>query len=88
MIVPRSTFQGACALGVYPTTLVVFISNTHAIYHAIVMVCALLLTTDRAVVREQFTLEESAYVEIMGTKGTSEVEATAHFKRMRACLGE
>lgn len=38
--------------------------------------------------RTQFTLEESAYVEIMVGKKTSAEEATAHFKRMRACLGE
>ena len=35
----------------------------------------------------QFTLEEEAYVEIMGGKGTPAEEALAHFKRMRACLG-
>eukprot|EP00904_Undaria_pinnatifida_P006054 jgi/Undpi1/2579/HiC_scaffold_13.g05958.m1 len=33
-----------------------------------------------------FTLEESAYVEIMGSKGTPAEEALAHYKRMRACL--
>ncbi|CAM9537404.1 unnamed protein product [Ectocarpus sp. 4 AP-2014] len=33
-----------------------------------------------------FTLEESAYVEIMGGKGTSAEEALAHYKRMRGCL--
>ncbi|CAM9971799.1 unnamed protein product [Discosporangium mesarthrocarpum] len=32
------------------------------------------------------TLDESAYVEIMGTKGTSEEDAMAHYSRMRTCL--